>query len=830
MIPKTLPTHPAPISAPDGSPPEAGEQASPRRSSDVQAPRTASPDLRILADKGHGGRVGRSLSDIGAQSMLRRHATLPRSASQGGMAPMSVPDVPDVPDVAASGVSLSGGVGSADSTGSVAQGPAPTGSARRAELLGDYQAAIHRPLDLQRALTAIKLRSAAEIYCEKKNNLARFTPRLPRLPASERHFQALLDKPVDDLIADVQAHPHHYSRTQLTDLAQHHLLAALNIDVKQYREGIHKAALYEGLHSVAGRVVSAVASGISIGVSELPGVKHATSAVVKGVKKGVKILSHELPPNVINPALTGSLRSITDVKEAFKRVGGLPVVAPQIDQSRDMGRIVQSAKEKRRQLDEAIAHFRRAHRSDPQALGRLADAFLALHNVADRQYRRRIGLNRTQTYSKGWGMAVNGVAATGAVVTATVPVVGQIAGPAIIGATIPLQWGAGYLDERRSKHRYNLRANTKWGDFLKEDAAHIHFMDLKPKHVSEPALRRSFMTQPEVQIAAIREVYEDGLGELMRQHAELGNKIAEQENKIDAQRRTGRPARALVPQREQLRELEQRRGDLEHRINEAKQHAGHFESFDIERWHRIPTDSLIGRCLDDLNQLEKANRHARLRKPGEGAQIVQRYVQAFHGGLSTGTALPIVDAITSIDAFYTHDAQGNTGALQPAPEVAAVGAGVVGGTVFTAATGEVRMSKAYNKKLMSELRVSSETYAAHEDQWVFRADNRSVDLRTTAGYRQHVHSKRDELALVGQALKHGLTSGPVGLKNLLLAKGELRHARASLRSALNALVEARLPRTETAGKRAPTISAMKDALYDYPAVRQHLGVDAEAVG
>lgn len=98
------------------------------------------------------------------------------------------------------------------------------------------------------------------------------------------------------------------------------------------------------------------------------------------------------------------------------------------------------------------------------------------------------------------------------------------------------------------------------GDFLKENAAHIHFMDLKPKHVSEPALRRSFMTQPEVQIAAIREVYEDGLGELMRQHAELGNKIAAQENKIDAQRRTGRPARALVPQREQLRELEQRRG------------------------------------------------------------------------------------------------------------------------------------------------------------------------------------------------------------------------------------------------------------------------------
>nr|WP_259422226.1 hypothetical protein [Ralstonia pseudosolanacearum] len=825
MIPKTLPTHTAPISAPDGSPPEAREQVSPRRRSDVQAPRTASPALRGLADKGH---VGRSQSDLGVQGMLRRQATLPPIASQPGMERLPVPDVPDV---AASGVSsLSGHVGSTDSTGSVAQGPVPTGSARRAELLADYQAAIQRPLDVQRALAAIKLRRAAEIYCEKKNNLARFMPRLPRLPASAQRFQTLLDKPVDDLIADVQKHPHRYSRTLLTDLAQHHLLAALNIDVKQYRKGIHKAGLYEGLHSVAGRVVSAAATGISMGVSELPGVKHATSAVVKGIKKSVKILSHELPPNVINPALTGTLRSITDVKEAFKRVGGLPVVAPQIDKSDDMGRILQAAKEKRGQLDEAIRHFRHAHRSDPQALGRLVDAFLALHNIADRQYRRRIGLNRTQTYSKGWGMAVNGLAAAGAVITATVPVVGQIAGPAIVGATIPLQWGAGYLDERRSKHRYNLRANTKWGDFLKEGAARIHFTKLKPEHVSEPALRRSFMTQPEVQIAAIREVYEDGLGELMRQHAELENKIGKQENKIEAQRRTGTPARALVPQREQLRNLEQQQWDLELRISEAKQHAGHFESFDIERWHSIPSDSLIGRCLDDLNQLEKANRHARLRKPGEGAQIVQRYVQAFHGGISTGTSLPIIDAITSIDAFYTHDAQGNTGALQPAPEVAAVGTGVVGGTVFTAATGEVRMSKADNKKLMSQLRVSPQTYEAHEDQWVFRADNRSVDLRTTAGYRKHVHSTRDELALVGQALKHGLTSGPVGLKNLLLAKEELRHARASLRSALDALAASDLPRTASAGKRAPTISAMKDALYDYPDVRRHWGVDVEVVG
>ncbi|AXW64139.1 hypothetical protein CJO94_20625 (plasmid) [Ralstonia solanacearum] len=801
MITTRLTTHTASTSPSDSAPGDATGQISPGRRSDARVPRTVSDDMQALAG---GSRVGRSQSDSGVRGVLRRQVTLPRVASNLGTEHLATPSVLDV---SASSVSLSGRVGSLEGGEEVA-----TGSVRREQLLSDYQAAIHRPLKVEHALTAIKLRRAAEIYC-KKNNLARFTPQLPQTSAKQKDFQALLDEPVDELIAKVRANPRDYSRTQLTNLAQHHLLVALNIDVKQYHEGIHKAGLYEGLHSVAGRVVSVAAAGISLGVSEIPGVKKAASAVMKGVKKGVKILAHELPPNVINPALTGGLRSITDVKESFKRVGGLPVVAPQIDKSPDMGAIVQLAKEKRRQLDDAVSHFKHAHGSDPQALGHLVDAFLALHNVADRQYRRRIGLNRTQTYSKGWGMAVNGVAATGAIVTATVPVVGQIAGPAILGATIPLQWGAGYLDERRSKHRYNLRANTKWGDFLKKDAANVHFTQLKPEHVSESALRRSFMTQAEVQVAAIREVYEDALGELMRQHTELKDKIGAQQST-----RTRTPVRALAPQREQLWELE-------HQIDLAKQHASHFESFDAERWRSIPSDSLIGRCLDDLNKLEKANRHARLRKPGEGAQIVQRYVQAFHGGISTGTALPIVDAITSVDAFYTHDAHGHAVALQPVPEAAAAGVGVMGAAVFTAATGEVRMSKADNKKLMSQLRVSPDTYAAHEEQWVFKAGSRSVDLRTSAGYRKHVHSTRDELALVGQALKHGLLSGPVGLKNLLLAKGELRHARASLRSALDALAALGLPRNAPTGSRAPTISAMKDTLYDYPAVQRHLGID-----
>jgi len=689
----------------------------------------------------------------------------------------------------------------------------PLAQSGRERLLDRYLSATRRPLDLERALTAIKLRCAAEVHCEK-NEWARFMPRLPRRGAAQRRFKELITVPVDELLADVQAYPKYYSRTLLTDLAQHHLLAALSIDIPLYKEGIHNAALYEGLHSVAGRLTSVAAAALSAGISLVPGTEHA----LKAAQKAAKVIAHELPPNIVNPALTGTLRSITDVKESFKRVGGQPVVAPQIEKSPDMGIIVRSLKDQRRELTTAIAQFRQATQSGPvtqAAVGPLTDAFLALHDTADRQYRRRIGLNRTQTYSKGWGMAVNGVAAAGAVVTATVPVAGQIAGPMILAATVPLQWGAGYLDERRNKHRYNLRANTKWGNFLTEGAASIHFKDLRPEHVSEAALRRSFITQPEVQIAAVREVYEDALGEWIHEHAEL-------EQKIGAMQAAGTtPEHALAPHRARLTELTER-------IELTKQHAGNFESFDPARWAAIPEDSLIGRCLDDLKQLEKANRRARLRKPGESAQIVQRYVQAVHAGVSTGTALPILDGITAMDSSYVTAAHGHHTALDPSAKAGSLSAGITGGAVFTAATGEVRMSKADNKKILSQTRVSPLQSRLHEARWVFQAAGRRVDLRTTAGYRRHVHSTWDELRLLSRAVGHGLVSGPVGLANLVRAKwwprGQLRQAKAQLRDALDAMTQSGLPRNE-AVTRANTLSAMKDELYDYPAVRRHLGVD-----
>ena len=690
--------------------------------------------------------------------------------------------------------------------------PEPAPSPRRQALLEDYQAQIRRPLDLKQAAAAIKLRCVAEIHCTK-NEWARFTPHLPASRSDRQRFEKLVAMRVDDLIADVQAYPATYSRTLLTDVAQHHLVTALNIDIDRFKKGLHEAGKYEGLHSVAGRVTTAVAAAASLGMSEIPGTGHA----LKAAQKAAKVLAHQLPSNIINPMLTGKLRTLTDVKEAFKRVGGQPVVAPQIDNSPDMGAIVRTSRLRRHELRDAVAKLTAAVESREgveQAQGQVVDKFLSLHDLVDREYRRRIGLNRTQTYSKGWGMAVNGVGAAGAVVTATVPVVGQIVGPAILGATIPLQWGAGYLDETRTKHWYNLRANTKWANFLKPDAARVHFKDLGHQHVEEAALRRSFQTQSEVQVAAIREVYEDELGDLMRQQQKL-------DQAIKAQVRAGKSAEALAPQRDRLAHLERQFG-------EARKNATAFESFDLDSWNGIPKDSTMGRCLDDLKALERANRKARFRKPGETAQVVQRYVQAGHAGLSNGVALPVLDAITLTDRLYEHDAQGHQTQLKPDAEIGAVVTGVTGGVVFTAATGEVRVSKAANKKQIAHLRVDPERLNADAALWTIDVGNRRVDLRTTDGYRRTVHSTWDEVRSIASTIPSSLVSGPVGLFHLTRAKrplGELHKAESQLRTALDAIAASGAERVEAPGvHRARTLPAMKDELYDYPAVREHLGV------
>ncbi|WP_423246242.1 hypothetical protein [Pseudomonas syringae] len=240
------------------------------------------------------------------------------------------------------------------------------------------------------------------------------------------------------------------------------------------------------------------------------------------------------------------------------------------------------------------------------------------------------------------------------------------------------------MDERRNKHRYNLRANTKWGDFLKDNAANIHFKDLTVEHISESKLRQSFLTQPEVQIAAIREVYEDTIGELMRR--------LEMQKDIDVQREAGRPMRALALK--QLREL-----DAE--IDVTKMHADQFESFNMDRWSAIPEDSVIGRCwtTSTISRRPTAERVCASRaKVHRSCSATCRHSRAaYRRGRRYRWSMPSRRSTAS--TYMTRKV--TTMACSPPPARRGGGHGAAGGAVFTGAHGRGADSKADNKKIMT---------------------------------------------------------------------------------------------------------------------------------
>src|SRR6202007_3233278 len=88
------------------------------------------------------------------------------------------------------------------------------------------------------------------------------------------------------------------------------------------------------------------------------------------------------------------------------------------------------------------------------AIARAVDAWSSLYEAAQTHYKRRITLNRTQTWSKGWGAGVNFVAGSSTFVSLCIPGAGVVPAVIIQGVAIPLQWLAGYRDEF-IKHDYN---------------------------------------------------------------------------------------------------------------------------------------------------------------------------------------------------------------------------------------------------------------------------------------------------------------------------------------------------------------------------------------
>jgi hypothetical protein len=159
------------------------------------------------------------------------------------------------------------------STDALAQTRAPsTGDAMatRMQLLQDFRQARDRPISKEHAIAAVKLRGAAEARYDKRE-VSKLRPSLvKRVETRSVEFRELLAMPPDTAIAWLADHPGEGSRTLLGDLAEAHLLQSFGIDHEKFRRGIRKAAMWEQLHSTAGRVVTLAGSGVAFGTSFIP--------------------------------------------------------------------------------------------------------------------------------------------------------------------------------------------------------------------------------------------------------------------------------------------------------------------------------------------------------------------------------------------------------------------------------------------------------------------------------------------------------------------------------------------------------------------------------
>lgn len=728
------------------------------------------------------------------------------------------------------------------STAALAPARAPsTGDAMatRMQLLQDFRQARDRPISKEHAIAAVKLRGAAEARYDKRE-VSKLRPSLvKRVETRSVEFKGLLAMPPDDAIAWLADHPGEGSRTLLGDLAEAHLLQSFGIDHEKFRRGIRKAAMWEQLHSTAGRVVTLAGSGVAFGTSFIP--EHGVQLAVEHGKKAARFIGHQLPNNLVNPGLTGWLRAKTDVIETYRRVGGAPVVAASIDKSPHMGEVRDGIASAEKALAAATRRFRDAQ--DPHAeLPSLVAAFEKLSQAANGDYKSRMAFNKLSGYSKAWGGVVNLFANAGTLAS--------ISGHPHVGlgfaaAAIPLQWLAGVGDEH-TKHDFNHRANTKWAlrQVLAEEARHLSVEELRPEHIDAKRVQALFALLPQMQIAGVREVYENRLGELLKETSRLETRIqALKDAEAD-------PPRKLVKQRPagvggvggeggeggdrppKWAALDKRRAELERAIADIKLDVDRFESglagrtpaanLDIEPfgsspWRDISADGLIGKCLDSTAQLSREQRKARTNRPGEvSAQVLQRYAQTFHNPIATaaGLDLPVAEGLAI--------AGDGVDVTMPLATVAAA--------ANAEETFDVRADKVRNKPVLSKRMVDDARYQADAARWVFEAGGRSVDLRNSGGYNQLVHTRAQRLGRVAAEVPRALFTGPVGAYRLVGARRQRTAAKATMQEAVQALRDVGLPTVPgQAGSRyGDSIAALEQAFLGFQVVRDIVGAPADA--
>ena len=692
----------------------------------------------------------------------------------------------------------------------------------RSAFLQACEIARERPLLADKALAAIRLRQfAAATY--PKNVISRVTQRLPGLRSSTEQMTALKAMDVDDLIRRIRDGSIVADRTTLTDVATHHLRGALNFDETAYRDGVRRMARWEGVHSTVGRGITFGASACVLGIAPL------VTTVARGAARVLKFAAHQLPTAIVNPIVTGILRTRTDVCKSSAN-GGVAQLAPNIEAAPPLAQVraelVATTAGLRALLDQSGWRQRAAERSrgatpfgpvesvTPGIDYRtaVADAALATFD-AQAGYKARLACAKAQTWSKGYGMAVNAIA-TGAQACGIAFAPAIPASLALQALCVPLQWGAGYFDMHTAQ-AYHFRASLKYGELLTPEARDLPVEMLRAGHIDEARLRSLFQPFEMQKLALIREVYTDEIGALKYERHYLLAALAKSDGATPRDRQDpGTPAgggERRAKANSKRMEMRVRLCTVERTIRNREADARSFESLQSAAWEALPIDSTIGRCLDDPAFLVRSGQAARKRKPGEVvAQVWQRYKHAYGDGmLSAGLLMPGADL-----------------ALHGGPTSLGVpcDVGVVAGTAtFTAGTGVVRSAKAEDKRLLATpMRPAHPGFARASPadelrkRWAIPLDDngKTIDLRHTGGFDRTLHSRWQRVWRFVKIIPRGLFSSERALYQTMRTRRARQHAIATMREAVSLLQAGDAASRAAAPVHAPTatVTALREAL------------------
>ena len=126
--------------------------------------------------------------------------------------------------------------------------------------------------------------------------------------------------------------------------------------------------------------------------------------------------------------------------------------------------------------------------------------------------------------------------------------------------------------------------------------------------------------------------------------------------------------------------------------------------------------------------------------------------------------------------------------------------------------------------MLGKRRVDDARWQADAARWTFEAGGRQVDLRTSGGYNQLVHTRAQRFGRVAAEVPRSLFTAPVGAWRLAGARRQRSEAKAALQDAVQLLADKGVPRRPGSAASAPgsSIAVLRHELLGFQPVHDLL--------